>query len=436
MSFEPDTLILNTEHLDAPDPSKSLWENRAAAYRMYDAPGVPLCTIAVTAYNRLEKTRVCVESVLKYTDIDYELLLIDNGSDDGTAEYFKTVAHGRKKIVRITKNVGFCFAWKTAKECFSGKYLVIVSNDVYVTKNWLVNLLACYESDIRIGFVEPVSNNVSNMQQVDLPYTDLDDMQQKAAEYNKSDPRKWEERLRCISLISIFSRPVLDVIGLSDAAFLHDYTEDDLAARLRMGGYKLILCRDTWVCHDHAYAEYSAEEAAALDKRLEYGSAVFREKYRGLDAWDDALNFERGLLSPLDTHPFGTNPLKTLVVDGRCGTPVLEIRNRLRRRGLYNTESFAYTTKPKHYAPLQAVAKSVCCDRIEYLDTYYSEEFFDIIALCEPADSYPESSGALNKLRRILKPGGMLLYKLLNPQDGSERIFQEIKKWGEGNQIH
>ncbi len=270
MKFDPEPLILSTEHLEAPDPSKGLWENRAAAYRMYDAPGVPLCTIAVTAYNRLEKTRICVECILKYTDADYELLLIDNGSCDGTTEYFKTVAHGRKKIVRITKNIGFCFAWKTAKECFSGKYLVIVSNDVYVTQSWLSNLLKCYESDPRIGFVEPVSNNVSNNQQVDLPYTDFNDMQLKAAEYNKSDPRKWEERLRCISLIGVYSRPVLDIIGLSDAAFLHDFTEDDLAARLRLGGYKLML----WGGPGFAMTTISASSTRKKMKRSQIASAT------------------------------------------------------------------------------------------------------------------------------------------------------------------
>ncbi len=429
MIINPEPLVLNTGHLSPPDPAKSLWENRAAAYQMYDEPGVPKCTIAVTAYNRLEKTKYCVECILKYTrEFDYELLLIDNGSDDGTLEFFQSVPHGRKKVVRVTKNIGFCYAWLVAKNCFSGKYLVIVSSDVYVTKNWLSNLLRCYESDPRVGFVEPVSINVSNNQTVELGFSDFDEMQAKAAVYNQSDPLKWEERLRCISLIGVYSRPVLDTVGLGDTAYLHDFTEDDLAERLRRAGYKLLLCRDTWVCHDHPISGYTATELAALRVSATYGRTVFQQKFPGLDAWDDSMNFEFALLSPLDTHGFGPDTLKILVVDPRCGTPVLEIRNRLRRRGLLKTETHAFTTKPQHYTDLLVLADTVRCDRVQFLEEYYSKESFDIIVLCEPVDAYPDVNDVMMSVDRLLKRGGMRLHKLRDNEGGGEQAFLFIKE--------
>jgi GT2 family glycosyltransferase len=422
-------LILDTEGLAPPDPEKGIWENRAAAYKAYDAPGVPRCTVAVTAYNRLEKTKACVECILKYTGgIDYELLLIDNGSEGkGVLEYFESVAHGNKKILRVTKNIGFNYAWQAAKNHFSGKYLVIVSCDIYVTQNWVENLLTCYESDPRIGFVEPVSNNVSNHQQVDLGYTDFEDMQLKAAAYNVSDPLKWEERMRCISLIGIYSRPILDIVGLGDAAYLHDFTEDDLALRIRRAGYKVILCRDTWVCHDHDFRNTPPEELGAFYTRLDYGRAAFREKYRGLDAWDDILNFEMVLLAPLDSHPFGVGAHKTLIVDGRCGTPVLEARNRLRRRGLTEMASCAYTTQAKYYEDLLSVAEEVHCGAIGRLADCFGEAEFDIVAICEPVNLDPEPAALMRDLLRITKPQGLLLYKLRNTFDGSDHAFRQIK---------
>lgn len=407
-------LIINTDEFFAASGT-DIWENREKAYKMYGAPGVPKCSIAVLAYNRLDKTKYCVECILKYTaDVDYELLLIDNGSNDGTSEYFDKVEYENKKIIRITKNIGSGFAWRMAREAFSGKYLVLISNDVYVTSSWLSNLLKCYESDARIGFVGPVSSNVSNFQQVDLTYRSYDEMQAKAAVYNVSDPSKWEERMRLISLIGIYSRPVLDAVGLNDAAFIHNFTEDDFALRLRRAGYKLMLCRDTWVCHDHEYVFSDEEAKSAFLRSIDTGRAIFKEKYHGLDAWEDVLDFERGLLMPLETHAFAPDKLSCLVVDGRCGSPVLELKNILKRRGSKSFDVHAFTTEAKYFADLESVAKSAKCDRIEFIHAHYDTAAFDIIALAKPINFYADPLLALKNLYTLVKPHGILLFKLYN----------------------
>ncbi len=429
MSNSRDPLVLDTSGFSAPLPEEGLWENRAAAYRMYDSSDVPKCTVAVLAYNRLHKTKYCVECILNYTkDVDYELLLIDNGSGDGTLEYFQSVEHGNKKVLHITNNIGSGYAWKAARNNFSGKYLVIVSNDIYVTKNWLSNLLKCYESDPKIGFVEPVSSNVSNYQQVNLEYADRDEMQQKAAEYNQSNPLLWDERMRLISLIGIYSRPVLDIVGINDAAFLHDFTEDDLAARLRRAGYKLMLCRDTWVCHDHDYSNLEDKDAVSFRASLDYGRAAFKEKYHGLDAWDDILNMEFGLLTKLETYAFPDGELRALVVDGRCGSPALEVRNHLKRRKLNDVKIYAFTTQAKYFAELQTVADDVKCDRIDFIEAHYDNGIFDVVALCEPVNVYPEPAELIPKIAQKLKPGGIVLYKLRNTSDGKEFLYNAIRE--------
>ena len=59
----------------------------------------------------------------------------------------------------------------------SGRYYVIIPNDVYVTKNWLHNLLACMRSNPAIGLVVPMSSNVSNFQGVNFNFTSMPEMQ-------------------------------------------------------------------------------------------------------------------------------------------------------------------------------------------------------------------------------------------------------------------
>jgi GT2 family glycosyltransferase len=427
------SITLNTDHLTPPTPTGDIWGNRAAAYHMYDAPGVPKCSIVVTAYNRLEKTKYCVECILKYTqNVSYELILIDHGSSDGTYEYFQSVPYNEKTIVKITKNMGLSYPWTVAKETFRGKYLVIISNDVYVTQNWLSNIMTCYESDPRIGFVLPVSSNVSNLQEVNINFNNTDDMQKKAAAYNKSDPSKWEERIRLVDVIRIYSRHVIDTVGIGDAAFVHDFIEDDLAVRLRRAGYKLMLCKDTWIHHDHDFRNMEDKDPAAFQASLESGRRIYQEKYHGIDAWDDINNFEFELLTPLDKVPLNSGELTVLACEPRCGTPVLEIRNRLRRRGINDVVSYAFTAQAKYYLDLQTVAGHVTCDRVDYIQDAFADNMFDIIAFCEPINIYPAPITLLQRLYNFLKPGGVLTVKLRNT-DGYNALLRSGGLGGNGD---
>ncbi len=407
-------IVINSDMLTPKLSSDDMWTNRKNAYFMYDTPEVPICSIVVQGYNRLNKTKYCVECILQNTqDVDYELILVDNGSDDGTLEFFQSVPYKNKRIIHVTQNCGAVLPFRYYLNIFKGKYLVIIANDVYVTRNWLSNLLKCYQSDPKIGFVEPVSSNVSNLQEVNLEFTDFDDMQKKAATFNQSNPGKWEERMRLVSVINFFSRVILDNIGIYDNAYPHDFGEDDLCARIRRMGYKLILCRDTWICHDHDFRNMENKDPAAFQASLDIGRAIYRKKYHGIDPWDDIVNLELTLLAPLDSAHLPES-VKVLAVDVRCGSPVLEIRNRLKRRGIAKVASYAFTTDAKYFLDLQTVGAEVVCDRIDFIQQYYANDIFDVVVIGEPINTYPMPIRLLQNLYGFLKPGGMLLFKVRN----------------------
>ena len=69
---------INTDYMEQPKTEGDLFQNRALLADMHQ--NTAEVSIVVVAYNRLEKTRRCVESILKYTDnVDYELILVDSG---------------------------------------------------------------------------------------------------------------------------------------------------------------------------------------------------------------------------------------------------------------------------------------------------------------------------------------------------------------------
>ena len=54
-----------------------------------------LVSIIIPCFNAVEYTKQCMESVLIHTNVNYELILINNGSTDGTKEYFEILFANR-----------------------------------------------------------------------------------------------------------------------------------------------------------------------------------------------------------------------------------------------------------------------------------------------------------------------------------------------------
>lgn len=407
----------NTTGLQGPKVGDGLFENRSSFVEQLQQTATAEVSIIVQAYGRLEKTKRCIESVLKYTvDIDYELILIDNGSTDGTLEYFHSIAWEKKTILHIVQNIGSGYPVMMLGIKDFGRFICILGNDVIVTKDWLKNLLTCIKSDPKMGMVVPVSSNISNFQEVDLPYHTYEQMQTMAAEYNCSDPKKWEERLRLITVATLYRKEVLLAIGwpLADAGFFHDYSDDDVSFAVRRMGYRIGVAGDTWVCHDHDFRHGEEKDPVEFKRSLEIGKANFQEKYCGIDAWEDVNNYYYSYLDELPCKK-GAGPVRVLGVDVRCGTPLLDIKNRLRRNAIFDAELSAFTQNPKYWLDLKTICHGpVICDREEFLIDSFPKEYFDYVVAENTLNSYHEPQKMINDLFALCKAGGSVICKLKN----------------------
>lgn len=413
-------ILIETDAMHVPHSTEDIKTQRSFVYQELNHYFDATVTIFVLAYNNLENTKVCVESILENTkDINFQLALIDNGSTDNTLEYFRSVKYENKVIYHITKNIGGPFACYISLQHFSSKYYVLIPNDVIVTSRWLNNLLICMESDPAIGFVTPVSSNVSNLQEVNLSFSTIDEMQKKAAIFNQSDPKKWQERMRLINIVTVLKKEVIDAVGLFDMGYFHDFTEDDYSARVRRAGYKLMLCGDTFVHHNHDYRSLERKDAQTYQHSLDAGRKGYSRKFYGIDAWDDINNFEPCMTYLLSQENISHNSTPSILgIDVRCGTPILQIKNTLRTNGIFEAYTAAFTTDAKYFYDLQCVTQGhVSCDRIEYILDRYAQNSFDYVILGAPLNGYLEPLSLLRRLLEITKQGGKLLFKLQNCAD-------------------
>jgi GT2 family glycosyltransferase len=409
-----DVVVYDTDNYPPRKEAGTLCEARANIVAVSRDPAAPLVSIIVPAYNRIEKTKLCIESVQKYTKgIDYELILFDHGSTDGTFSYLLSVEHPRKKIIKFTRNTTKLLCEALNLTC---SYIVVLNNDVVVTKDWLSNLLACAQSDRRIGIIVPASSNVSNFQEIDLQFDDIDDMQRKAAAYNASNPRKWHERLRLVTPLYFMRKECFDLVGLGDYA-IGQFMDDDLTFNIRRAGYKAVLCRDTFVHHNHDFRNAEDKDPKEFASSLQKGREHFKEKHYGIDAWDDVNNYEPDMVSMVNP-PASKESVEVLGTDVRCGTPILEIKNRLRDHDVFSTRLSALCEDPKYYLDLKTICDGdVFCGRADDLPRYFDKKRFDYVVLGEPLNTYAQPLALLRQLLSLLKSKGQLLLRVRNTFD-------------------
>jgi GT2 family glycosyltransferase len=123
-----------------------------------------LVSIVIPLFNQYQVTEQCLTSILQKTDIPYELLLIDNGSTDGTKEKisrldFRPYAHLKNiQMIYNRDNVGVAKAWNQGIAKANGDFICMCNNDIVVSKNWLPPLVEQMKIHANLGMVSPVEN--------------------------------------------------------------------------------------------------------------------------------------------------------------------------------------------------------------------------------------------------------------------------------------
>lgn len=120
-------------------------------------------TLIVVNYDKLPYTRLCLESVLAADPVPSQVVAIDNGSTDGTADYLRhefAFVAARVGVgfvlVRNKENVGACTARNQGLALATGRYVAFMDNDVCVrTRRWLAILAEALESAEDVGIVGP-----------------------------------------------------------------------------------------------------------------------------------------------------------------------------------------------------------------------------------------------------------------------------------------
>ena len=234
-------------------------------------------SIVIPTHNRLDLLQACVASVRAHTDEPYELIVVDNGSTDGTDDWCR---RERIPLLRLPRNEGFPAACNKGLRAAVGDTLVLLNNDTLATPRWLANLTAALYSSPDVGIVGPVTNYASGAQQVHYPYADIAEFMRIAVEVNVSNPSRWKRTERIVGLCFVFRRELMEKIGLLDERFSPGhYEDDDYCLRARLHGYGLIVCHDALIYHEGS-ASFRRQGAEYQQRIVERNYRLFKDKWQ------------------------------------------------------------------------------------------------------------------------------------------------------------
>lgn len=210
-----------------------------------------LISIIILTRNGLSYTKLCIDSILENTELNYEFIFVDNGSNDGTVQYLSTVKNAR--IIANKENKGFSGGCNQGLKIARGKFIVLLNNDTIVTNGWLTRMVWWLEKDPTIGVVGPRSNMV-------LPEQSINPEQYKASsslqiekfatKWSKERAQTGNEISRISGFCMFFRKELIDKIGGFDPRFFPGNSEDtDFSIRTRISGKKLWVANDVFIHH-------------------------------------------------------------------------------------------------------------------------------------------------------------------------------------------
>ncbi|MEO8215487.1 MAG: glycosyltransferase [Acidobacteriota bacterium] len=212
-------------------------------------PGI---SVVIVTFNNLEYTQLCLDSVYRNTLWpNFEVIVVDNASDDGTPAYLKDMerTHENVKVILNSENHGFARANNQGLSVANGDYLVLLNNDTVVPNGWLSKLVRHLPKP-EIGLVNSVTNFSGNESKVPVTYIDLSAMEQFAENYTRQrEGQFFDIRVAAMYCVAM-RRDVFTAVGMLDEQFgMGMFEDDDYSHRVRLAGHRVVCVEDAFVHH-------------------------------------------------------------------------------------------------------------------------------------------------------------------------------------------
>ena len=232
----------------------------------------PRVSVVIVNYNGLRFLETCLKSLLDSTYKDFEIILVDGDSKDGSVEYLekKFSKEPRLKIVPLRRNYGPSMSRNIGYKYTnpSSEFILFLDNDTEIEDDCLEKIVEKMKNDASIGAAQPKIRIMSDRKKIYAAGGIVDYYGRTwhlgSDEYDHGQYDSASETFYAQGAAIIVRRSIIEKIGLFDPAYFIYYDETDLCWRIWLAGYKVSVIPEVVVYH------YGGGVRRPKDPRQEY----------------------------------------------------------------------------------------------------------------------------------------------------------------------
>lgn len=219
-----------------------------------------MVTVIIPNWNGFRFVGLCLESLHKSLYKNYEIIVVDNGSSDGSVGFIEE-NYPDVKLVKLKKNIGFAGACNRGIKKSSGDYIFLLNNDVEVEPDYIKELVAFLEGNQGYGMVTGKMLKYHNRSCFDAVGDCLSIGGAPTNRgHNCEDQGQFDDPVDVFGVCagaSLYRRSLFDEIGLFDEDFFAYIEDVDLDLRSLLAGHKARYIPHTR-CYHHGGATIGA----------------------------------------------------------------------------------------------------------------------------------------------------------------------------------
>lgn len=222
-------------------------------------------SIIIINYNTLELTKNTINSVVEKTkDINYEIILVDNASTDGSVEYFEKNYKDKIIFLKNEENLGFGRANNKGIEVAKGKYTFLLNSDTLLINNAIKILFDYMEFNSEVGVcggnlydgeLNPVHSYLKKIPSIKTEINYFFNILGKIVKkiFKKRDDFNYSESVREVGYITgadmMIRKNILEKVGIFDEIFFMYSEEAELTYRIKQARYKIMSVPKARIVH-------------------------------------------------------------------------------------------------------------------------------------------------------------------------------------------